>query len=121
MGNIRNVDSFEELWFSKQAEKVRSMVRSCRKNCWMVGTAAPVMKKYISHPAKWVVKNKLKSLLGISISSDDIFWHDVGQDPAQGNRKVVGALIPSKTLTAGDELSPEERKQIINEIEETQV
>ena len=47
MGNIRDYDNFEDLWFSEQAHKVRGLVRTCPKNCWMVGTAAPVMKKYI--------------------------------------------------------------------------
>jgi len=44
MGNLRDVDTFEELWFGEQARRVREKVASCPKNCWMVGTAAPVMK-----------------------------------------------------------------------------
>lgn len=85
MGNIRDVKSFDELWFSEQAEKVRGLVRTCPKNCWMVGTAAPVMKKYIKHPASWVVKNKIKSLLGRPVCIDQVPKFDVGQDPLQGN------------------------------------
>ncbi|OJU49669.1 MAG: radical SAM protein [Bacteroidales bacterium 45-6] len=85
MGNIRDFSTFEELWFSQQAEKVRGLVRECPKNCWMVGTAAPVMKKYIRHPLEWVVRNKIKSILGKEISFDDIPWFDVGQDPRQGD------------------------------------
>lgn len=85
MGNIREVSSFDELWFGKQAEKVRGLVRTCPKNCWMVGTAAPVMKKYIKHPTAWVVKNKVKSMLGKPICIDNVPHFDVGQDPLQGN------------------------------------
>ncbi|MBP1618378.1 MAG: radical domain protein [Bacteroidetes bacterium] len=85
MGNIRDFSTFEDLWFSQQAEKVRGLVRECPKNCWMVGTAAPVMKKYIRHPVEWVVRNKIKSILGKEISIDDIPWFDVGQDPRQGD------------------------------------
>ncbi len=85
MGNIRDVDNFDDLWFSEQAEKVRGLVRTCPKNCWMVGTAAPVMKKYIKHPTKWVLKNKIKSMLGKPICIDDIPKFDVGQDPLQGD------------------------------------
>lgn len=85
MGNIRDFSTFEELWFSQQADKVRGLVRECPKNCWMVGTAAPVMKKYIRHPLEWVVRNKIKSILGKEISIDDIPWFDVGQDPRQGD------------------------------------
>lgn len=83
MGNIRNTD-FLTIWTSEQADRVRAMVRTCPKNCWMVGTAAPVMKKYIKHPAKWVVKNKIRSLRGLKPCLDKK-WYDVGQDPRQGN------------------------------------
>ena len=51
----------------------------------MVGTAAPVMKKYIKHPLGWVVKNKVKSLLGKPICIENIPHFDVGQDPLQGD------------------------------------
>lgn len=90
MGNIRDFTSFEALWNSEQANKVRALVRTCPKNCWMVGTAAPVMKKYIAHPTKWVVKNKIKSMLGKQVCIDDIPSFDVGQDPLQGNLRESG-------------------------------
>lgn len=119
MGNIRDVDTFEELWFSEQADKVRGLVRSCPKNCWMVGTAAPVMKKYISHPTKWVVKNKLNSMMGKSVSTNEVFWHDVGQDARQGDLRIgsKNKIIPIKSLVAGDELSDSQRNEIIEDIE----
>jgi radical SAM protein with 4Fe4S-binding SPASM domain len=117
MGNIRDFSSFEDLWFGERAEKVRSLVRKCPKNCWMVGTAAPVMKKYIKHPTKWVVKNKIKSLLGKPICIDTTYWHDVGQDPVQGTLQLPKNLIPVKSITAGDELSDLERRSIIASIE----
>ena len=84
MGNIRQVKSFQEIWESEQAEKVRNLVRKCPKNCWMVGTASPVMKKYIKHPLKWVVKNKINSLLNKPLCLEKK-WYDVGQDPEQGH------------------------------------
>jgi len=82
MGNIHN-DDFMTIWNSPQAEKVRAMVRKCPKNCWMVGTASPVMHKYIKHPLKWALKNKLRSLRGLKPCLDKT-WYDVGQDPQQG-------------------------------------
>jgi len=88
MGNLRDYETFEELWFSNQARKVRGLVARCPKNCWMVGTAAPVMKKYIRHPAQWVIKNKLKSLLGRPIRDDKIPYYDVGQDGLQGDLRI---------------------------------
>ena len=71
MGNIRTMSSFEELWRGEQAERIRKRVRECPKNCWMVGTAAPVMKKYIATPMRWVLYQKLQPLLGYSITLDD--------------------------------------------------
>lgn len=85
MGNIRQTPDFDSLWNSPQAQRVRELVRSCPKNCWMVGTAAPVMKKYIRFPTQWVLKNKLKSLLGRAVCIEDIPHFDVGQDPRQGD------------------------------------
>ncbi len=65
MGNL-NDKPFEEIWLSPKAEEVREKVKNCPKNCWMIGTAAPVMKKYIRVPLKWVVKNKIRSIMGKS-------------------------------------------------------
>ena len=84
MGNIRTTPNFMDIWNSDQAEMVRAKVRKCPKNCWMVGTASPVMKKYIKHPAKWVIKNKLRSMMGKDAVLDKC-WHNVGQDPQQGD------------------------------------
>lgn len=71
MGNIRQVASFDELWRSERAERVRSQVKSCPKNCWMVGTAAPVMKKYISTPLAWVLHRKYELLTKKTIKLAD--------------------------------------------------
>ena len=59
MGNL-NRQTWDELWNSPEAEKVRC----CDRNCWMIGSVAPAMKKYISTPAVWVAKHKLKSMFG---------------------------------------------------------
>ena len=57
MGNL-NEQSWDELWNSEQAEKVRKLVRNCDRNCWMIGSVSPAMHKYIYQPALWVVKHK---------------------------------------------------------------
>ena len=57
MGNL-NEQSWDELWNSEQAEKVRKFVRNCDRNCWMIGSVSPAMHKYICKPALWVVKHK---------------------------------------------------------------
>ena len=83
MGNIHDAD-FMTIWNSDQAQHVREMVRKCPENCWMVGTASPVMHKYVKYPAVWALKNKMRSLLGKDACLDKK-WCDVGQDPCQGN------------------------------------
>lgn len=57
MGNL-NAQSWEELWNSEQAENVRKKVRNCSRNCWMIGSVSPAMRKYIWVPAMWVIKHK---------------------------------------------------------------
>ncbi len=90
MGNIREVSTFEELWHSDRAAEVRSLVSTCPKNCWMVGTASPVMKKFITKTGPWVLKSKIKSVLGRSICQDpeNLPYFDVGQNPLQGNLRI---------------------------------
>lgn len=66
MGNIKT-QSFDEIWNSPEAQAVRNKVGKCDKQCWMVGSAAPAMKKDIKVPAKWVIKNKIRSLMGKEI------------------------------------------------------
>ncbi|RJQ56195.1 MAG: radical SAM protein [Nitrospiraceae bacterium] len=63
MGNIR-AQSFESIWNSEQANKVREIVRSCQKQCWMVGSAAPAIKKHPLKPLTWVISNKLRLVFG---------------------------------------------------------
>ena len=57
MGNL-NTQTWDELWNSKQADGVRTKVRCCDRNCWMIGSVSPAMKKYIYKPAWWVFVHK---------------------------------------------------------------
>lgn len=91
-GNINTCDGFEQLWNSKRASTIRKLVSICPKNCWMIGTASPVMHKYFKHPLKWVLINKCKSLLGMNIDISCIPIYDVGQDNRQGNLKLLEKL-----------------------------
>jgi radical SAM protein with 4Fe4S-binding SPASM domain len=83
-GNIKEIDSFDTLWNSRKAEEIRKLVSRCPKNCWMIGTASPVMHKYLKHPLRWVVSNKIRSLRGKDLDIGCIPHYDVGQDPLQG-------------------------------------
>jgi MoaA/NifB/PqqE/SkfB family radical SAM enzyme len=62
IGNIKE-KTFDEIWNSEQAEKVRNIVKTCDKQCWMVGSASPAIKKYIYLPAEWLIKNKIRVML----------------------------------------------------------
>lgn len=62
MGNLQQ-QTFDEIWNSSTAESIRKGVCSCPKQCWMIGSAAPAMKKRLKTPALWVAKNKLKLLI----------------------------------------------------------
>ncbi len=61
MGNLKE-QSFDEIWNSCKANDIRKQVKSCPKQCWMIGSASPAMKKRVWVPAMWVVKNKLRLL-----------------------------------------------------------
>jgi radical SAM protein with 4Fe4S-binding SPASM domain len=88
-GNIRQCDHFEELWQGPRADEIRRLVARCPKNCWMIGSASPVMKKYILHPLKWVIINKARSIARRSVDINRIPHFDVGQDPRQGDLKPL--------------------------------
>ena len=61
MGNLKN-QTFDEIWNSQKADEIRNQVRNCPKQCWMIGSASPAMKKRVWVPAKWVITNKLKMI-----------------------------------------------------------
>jgi len=60
MGNLNDCDTWEDLWNSEQADKVREKVRHCDRQCWMIGSVSPAMHKYIWKPMWWVFKHKIK-------------------------------------------------------------
>ncbi len=57
LGNLQH-DAFEEIWNSAQARQIRSKVRNCDHQCWMIGSVADRMKARVHIPTKWVIKNK---------------------------------------------------------------
>lgn len=57
MGNL-NEQTFDDIWNGPEADKIRKQVKNCPKECWMIGSASPAMKKRIWVPTKWVLRNK---------------------------------------------------------------
>lgn len=84
MGNLNDFESFDDLWHGEKAKAVREKVANCPKSCWMVGSASPVMKKYISKVAPWVIKNKLNVLKGGKVDTSCIPFFHVGNNDKQG-------------------------------------
>jgi MoaA/NifB/PqqE/SkfB family radical SAM enzyme len=62
MGNLRE-NSFNEIWSSEAAKEVRMKVRHCKRDCWMVGTAVPAMRRAPWIPLLWILKNKIRLAL----------------------------------------------------------
>jgi radical SAM protein with 4Fe4S-binding SPASM domain len=72
MGNLHEAKDFMEIWESNRANNIREEVKQCPKNCWMIGSASPVMKKYVAKLVPWVVANKLKSIARLRICGNNI-------------------------------------------------
>ncbi len=91
MGNLHE-QTWEEIWNGPKAEEVRQKVATCKKSCWMIGSVSPVMKKYITKVAPWVIKNKLKVMRGGRVDTTCIPFYHVGNNDLQGLR---GSIQPN--------------------------
>ena len=84
MGNLHETNDFMTIWNSTKAAEIRAKVAECPKTCWMIGSASPVMRKYMSKVLPWVLRNKFRSLMGQRVCGNCIPRFDVGQNPRQG-------------------------------------
>ena len=58
IGNVRDVESWNDLWYTKRADEVRHSVLTKGQPAWMICTARTAIKR---HPLKvgwWVIRNK---------------------------------------------------------------
>ncbi|MCK5617552.1 radical SAM protein [Candidatus Pacearchaeota archaeon] len=62
-GNIKDQPLLDILG-SDKAKQVQECVAKCDKQCWMIGSVAPAIKKNIKVPALWILKNKIRLLMG---------------------------------------------------------
>jgi len=62
-GNIRQ-QKWDEIWNGERAIEIREKIASSPQKCWMIGSVAPVIKKKILTTSMWVMKNKIKIILG---------------------------------------------------------
>lgn len=58
MGSLKS-QTFTEIWGSAEARRVRARVGACDRNCWMIGSVSPAMKKNLVVPGLWVLRAKL--------------------------------------------------------------
>lgn len=97
LGNIKESD-FREIWNAAQAERVRRMVANCKKNCWMVGTSRPAIRRNPWKPAAWVFKNKMRLLLG-----KDILWDTENEEES----KLPGKDTKKERVDPAEKFRPE--------------
>lgn len=64
-GNLQN-DPFEKIWASPKADSIRNVTKNC-DGCWMVCTAKTPIKKNIHKGALWVIKNRIKTVIGTEL------------------------------------------------------
>jgi Fe-coproporphyrin III synthase len=57
LGNLRD-QTWDEIWYSDRAEKVRAAVRTCPKQCWMMGSVGQEIKKHPLGPTQWILHHK---------------------------------------------------------------
>ncbi len=57
MGNLRE-GTFEDLWQSERAQRVRQQAQNCTKNCWMMGSVAEQIKKNALPIGMWALRRK---------------------------------------------------------------
>jgi MoaA/NifB/PqqE/SkfB family radical SAM enzyme len=69
LGNIGS-QPFAAIWHSQKAEEFRKSIAEdgyCSTPCWMICTVSPWMKKHKVRCAMWLVENKLRAHLGLTI------------------------------------------------------
>jgi radical SAM protein with 4Fe4S-binding SPASM domain len=66
MGNLLE-QSFEEIWFSEDADRVRGIVAGCENGCWMICTARTSMIENRGAVASWIAKSKVRAHTGQEI------------------------------------------------------
>lgn len=101
MGNL-NTQTWDELWDSPEADKVRQKVRHCDRKCWMIGSVSPAMHKYIWVPTAWVLKHKTKALF--MKKNYSMYEHKIVRDYRDG--KVTKEQL--------DALSTYDQKSVVN-------
>ena len=114
MGNL-NEESWDELWNSSKAEKVRNKVRHCDRQCWMIGSVSPAMHKYIWKPSLWVFKHKF--LRFFKKKKYSMYENKIVQDYKDGKvtkEELDKCSTCDMSSSANDGLSAKSKEQLKN-------
>jgi MoaA/NifB/PqqE/SkfB family radical SAM enzyme len=68
MGNL-HTQTWNDLWHSSKATKIRQAVKQCARRCWMTSNAVPAIRDYPMRPLWWVLSHKIKSNYRLSENS----------------------------------------------------
>jgi MoaA/NifB/PqqE/SkfB family radical SAM enzyme len=112
MGNL-NRQTWDELWSSPEAERVRKTVRACDRQCWMIGSASPAMQKYIWKPGFWVLHHKF--LRYFKAKKYSMYENRIVRDYRDGRvaKEELDALSTcDHCMEASDGLSAASREQL---------
>ncbi len=109
MGNLIE-QSWDELWNSEKAENVRKKVRVCDRQCWMIGSVSPAMKKYIQRPIFWVIIHKFMKIF--KIKKYDMYENKIVRDYRDGKvskNEIDRCTTCDSRATVNDGLSKSSR------------
>lgn len=101
MGNLEK-QSWDEIVYGKKATEIRKKVAECSQNCWMVTTARTAMRNpkltFLpkAGPLKWVIVNKLKSLLGKKICFERYIDYNIIEKSNNQKKREYFLGIPVK-------------------------
>lgn len=102
MGNLQK-QSWEEIINSDTTKESLKKAESCKQNCWMVTTARTAMRSNLIpvfpkiKPLIWVIKNKLKVILGKDICFDEfVDYKNVKKSPLVERKSFLN--VPFKKV-----------------------
>jgi len=110
MGNLEK-QTWGEILFGLKADRIRKEVWNCKQNCWMVGSAKTAMRhpRYAKipngGPLLWVLKNKIRVLLGAGINFEEyVDYSKVHHDDYVPKRDIFLTQNVKKRVQTKDEV-----------------
>lgn len=104
MGNLAR-QSWDDIMDGDVARASRRKVAACEQNCWMVTTARTAMRSNLipqapkAGPLLWVLKNKLKLMLGGKICFDHyVEYADVRPSPLVHRKSFLDRTVKARLV-----------------------